>query len=238
LLASAATAPGGGLLGGLITSDYRTANLQLQMKEGDNRAMQRVVDRTDAYLAQRPLPDGIRAAWAGETYLNLVWQEKMVSGMLRAFLGTLAVVLVLMVLLFRSLRWAVLAMVPTLGTILLIYAVVGFSGRDYDMPMAVVSTLVLGIGVDFAIHFIQRYRELLSGTGSARAALERFFEEPARALSRNALIIAIGFVPLFFSSLVPYIVVGAFLSSIMIVSWLATLLVLPSIVALSRESGA
>ena len=99
------------------------------------------------------------------------------------------------------------------------------------MPMAVLSTLVLGIGVDFAIHFVVRYRELAAETQSMVTALNRFFEEPARALTRNALIIAIGFVPLFFASLVPYIVVGALLASIMLLSWLATLLLLPALIA-------
>ena len=232
LLSSATTSSSRQLVGGLITPDYRKANLQMQMKDGDNQAMQRVVDRTDAHLRDQPLPAGVHAAWAGETYLNLVWQDKMVSGMLKAFLTTLGVVLLLMIVLFRSLRWAVLAMVPLSGTILLVYGAAGFSGKDYDMPMAVLSTLVLGIGIDFAIHFIQRYRELLADCGSTQAALRRFFEEPARALTRNALIIAIGFTPLFFASLVPYIVVGAFLTSIMILSWLATLFVLPALVVL------
>ncbi len=216
----------------LITPDHREANLQLTMKEGDNQAMQRVVDRTNTYLDEHPLPVGISTAWAGETYLNLVWQDKMVSGMLKAFLSTLGVVLLLMLVLFRSLRWAALSMLPVLGTILVVYGVAGYGGKDYDMPMAVLSTLVLGIGVDFAIHFVQRYRELRPEFGSTAAALQKFFEEPARALTRNALIIVIGFIPLFFATLVPYLVVGALLTSIIIVSWIATLLVLPALVTL------
>jgi len=232
-LQSVAGSPNGNLVAGLITPDFGRANLQVQMKDGDNQSMQEVVDGTEAYLETAPLPDGIRAEWAGETYLNLVWQDKMVSGMLRAFLGTFLVVLILMIVLFRSLRWAVLAMLPMSATVLFVYGVVGYSGKDYDMPMAVLSTLVLGIGVDFAIHFIVRFRELAAEADTARSALSRFFEEPARALTRNALIIAVGFVPLLFASLVPYIVVGAFLASIMLLSWLVTLLLLPAVVTLS-----
>jgi predicted RND superfamily exporter protein len=230
-LDSAAASPNLAAVSSLLTDDYRRANIQILMKDGDNQAMQRVVDDTESYLDQQPLPDGVSTEWAGETYLNLVWQDKMVTGMLRAFLSTFLVVLVLMILLFRSLRWALLAMVPMSFTILLVYGILGFVGKDYDMPLAVLSTLVLGIGVDFAIHFVQRYRELLSEVGSANAALSRFFEEPARALTRNALIIAIGFVPLFFASLVPYIVVGVLLASIMILSWLATLILLPAVIS-------
>jgi predicted RND superfamily exporter protein len=115
---------------------------------------------------------------------------------------------------------------------LLVYGTVGHVGKDYDMPLAILSTLVLGIGVDFAIHFVQRYRELADKLGDSRQALKAFFDEPARALTRNALIIAIGFVPMFFATLMPYIYVGAHLASVMLLSWLTTLLLLPALITL------
>ena len=124
-------------------------------------------------------------------------------------------------------------MLPVLWTVIVVYGVIGLIGKDYDMPIAVLSTLVLGIGVDFAIHFVQRFRELDAEFGDRRAAVRAFFEEPARALTRNALVIAIGFTPLFFASLMPYLVVGAFLSSIILLSWLTTLVLLPAIVGWS-----
>ncbi|MCI0516666.1 MAG: hypothetical protein L0Y45_02425, partial [Woeseiaceae bacterium] len=64
----------------------------------------------------------------------------------------------------------------------------------------------------------------------ARAA-ENIFEEPARAIARNAIVIAIGFTPLFFAPLVPYITVGAFMAAIMALSALTTLLLLPPLMA-------
>ncbi|MEE9248079.1 MAG: MMPL family transporter [Dehalococcoidia bacterium] len=237
-LKSVAALANSGAVGSLITSDYQKAALRIQMRDGDNQAMMQIVDSTDVYLQERPLPAGIRTAWAGETYLNLIWQDKMVSGMLKAFLSTLGVVLVLVILLFRSVRWGFLAMLPMSVTILLVYGVVGFSGKDYDMPIAILSTLVLGIGIDFAIHFIQRYRQLAKESSTGRAALNRLFEEPARALTRNALIIAIGFTPMFFASLVPYIVVGAFLTSIMLLGWLTTLLLLTAVITSSQRKEA
>ena len=212
--------PSGSLVGSLITADYSRGNVQLLMKDGDNQAMQEVVDRTDGFLKDNPLPPGIRTAWAGETFLNLVWQDKMVSGMLKAFISTFGVVLVLVILLFRSLRWGLVAMLPMSATILLVYGALGFAGKDYDMPLAVLSTLVLGISIDFAIHFLQRYREQMKeALMTSGRALSRVFEEPARAIARNALIVALGFVAMFFSSLVPYIVVGVLMVSIMVLSF-------------------
>jgi uncharacterized protein len=221
------------LLPSLLAPGGDRANLQLLLRNGDNDAMQRVVDATEDYLAENPLPAGITAEWGGETYLNLVWQDKMVRGMLLAFISTFGVVFILMLLLFRSLRWALLAMIPMSVTVLFVYGTIGYIGRDYDMPLAVLSTLVLGIGIDFAIHFIERFRSLQRQHGSSVRALEEMFEEPGRAITRNALVIGVGFVPLLFSSLVPYIVVGVLLTTIMTISWAATLFGLPAIITVA-----
>ncbi len=207
------------------------------MKRGDNKSMQKELDEADAFLAARPFVAGTSAEWAGETYLNLVWQDKMVSGMLKAFISTFIVVFVLMVILFRSLPWALLAILPLSATILLVYGVIGFSGKDYDMSIAVLSTLVLGIAIDFAIHFIQRYRQLMEEHASVGMALARIYEEPARAITKNAIIIAIGFVPMFFASPTPYIVVGIFMASIMVLGWVVSLALLPSIITLFQGRG-
>jgi predicted RND superfamily exporter protein len=219
----------------LITSDGDQANIRLQLRDGDNQAMQSVLDVTAEQLEAMPLPDGVTAEWGGETYLNLVWQDEMVEGMLTGFLVTLAIVLVLLGILFRSVVWALIGIAPVLWTIMIVYGTIGLIGKDYDMPIAVLSTLVLGIGVDFAIHFVERFRELRADLGSSSAAIEAFAEEPARALTRNAAVIAVGFLPLLFSSLTPYVIVGVFLGSIIVLSWLATVVALPALVVRRRR---
>jgi hypothetical protein len=73
-------------------------------------------------------------------------------------------------------------------------------------------------------------------TGNFRETFTQVFEGPGRAISRNVLVIAIGFVPMFFSNLVPYITVGTFFFVIMVVSGAVTLLLLPAIsIALRRR---
>ena len=216
----------------LLRSDD-LANIRLQLRTGDNTAMQQVVDATAAHLAAHPIA-GVQLDWAGAAYLNLVWQEKMVEGMMVGFATTLGVIFGLLVVLFRSWAWALLGMVPVVWTVLVVYGAMAFLGRDYDMPVAVLSTMVLGIGVDFAIHFVERYRTLRRRHASSRAALAEFFGEPARAMTRNAVVIAVGFSPLLLSSLVPYVVVGVLLASIVGLSWLSSIVVLP---ALSVEAA-
>lgn len=220
----------------LITDDGTQANIRLQLRNGDNQAMQSVLDLTDEQFLVTPLPDGVTFQWGGESYLNLVWQDEMVAGMLVGFLVTLGIVFLLLIALFRSVLWAIIGISPVLWTILVVYGAIGLIGKDYDMPIAVLSTLILGIGVDFAIHFVERFRELRSDLGSTAAAIDAFAEEPARALTRNAAVVAIGFLPLLLSSLTPYVVVGLFLATIIVLSWLATVAALPALVGGNRHA--
>ena len=64
--------------------------------------------------------------------------------------------------------------------------------------------------------------------------MKNMFAEPARAISRNAIIIALGFLPLLAAPLVPYNTVGIFLAAIMAISCVVTLTLLPALMALFR----
>jgi predicted RND superfamily exporter protein len=211
-----------------VTPDYRQASLWVQLKSGDNKDMVKVVDSVKGWMAENPPPGRLEPGWFGLTYINVVWQAKMVSGMLQAFIGSFLVVFLMMVYLFRSLLWGLLCMIPLTVTIAFIYGAVGIIGKDYDMPIAVLSSLTLGLAVDFAIHFLVRGRATVSITGSWRDAWASMFEEPARAISRNIIVIAVGFMPLLAAPLVPYKTVGIFLSTILVVAGLATLFILPA----------
>ncbi|MFP4648479.1 MAG: efflux RND transporter permease subunit [Halorhodospira sp.] len=213
------------------TPDYTETNLWLQLPSGDNQDMAQVLEAMERYVAEHQPPEGVEMDWAGATYINLVWQGEMVEGMLFALLSAFVVVLVMMVALFRSLTLGVLAMIPLTVTIAFIYGVMGLVGKDYDMPVAVLSSLSIGLSVDFAIHFIQRLRMAYEETSDWRQAMEQVFREPACAISRNAIVIAVGFLPLLAAPLVPYITVGTFLASIMAASALITLLALPALIA-------
>jgi hypothetical protein len=218
-----------------VTPDYRRANLWLQLKSGDNKDMSQVVKALDIYMEDNPPPVKLEKNWFGLTYINVVWQDKMVSGMLKAFLGSFLVVLLMMIVLFRSGIWALLSMVPLTVTVTLIYGIIGLVGKDYDMPVAVLSSLTIGLAVDFAIHFLVRARRLQEKYGTWQEALSHVFSEPARAILRNVLVIAVGFTPLLAAPLVPYQTVGLLMASILFLSGAVTLLILPSLIRPGQE---
>jgi uncharacterized protein len=218
-----------------VTPDYRTASIWVQLKSGDNQDMSRVIAAVDAFVAENPPPLNIKHEWFGLTYINVIWQDKMVSGMLQAFMGSFLVVLLMMTILFRSALWGLLCMIPLTLTIGLIYGVIGLAGKDYDMPVAVLSSLTLGLAVDFAIHYLARARAIYMDSRDLGKTHRRVFGEPARAIVRNIIVIAVGFLPLIFAPLLPYVTVGVLLAAILFVSGAATLLLLPVLMKLMEK---
>jgi predicted RND superfamily exporter protein len=216
----------------LVTPDYRRANIWLQLPSGDNAHMRAVVDEVEAFLADNPPPAALDHDWFGLTWINVVWQQKMVAGMAWALGGGFVAVLVLMTLLFRSPAWGLLSMVPLSITIAFIYGVIGLIGKDYDMPIAVLSSLSLGLAIDYAIHFVVRGRQIHQRAGTWAATVPVVFGEPARAIARNVIVIGAGFLPLLLAPLVPYQTVGVFISAILVTAGVATLIGLPALITL------
>jgi predicted RND superfamily exporter protein len=216
----------------MVTPSYDKANIWIQLKSGDNKDMVVVLEQVDEYIKNNPMPFKAKYDWAGLTYINVIWQNKMVSGMLINFLGSFIIVFFMMTFLFGSPVLGLISMVPLTITILLIYSLLGFVGKDYDMPVAVLSALTLGLSIDFAIHFIQRAREIYVENNDWQKTAVKMFKGPARAISRNALVIALGFLPLLFAPLIPYRTVGFFMFAIMFVSSIATLFILPALISM------
>ncbi len=222
-------------LDNLVDYDFRKANVWVQLRSGDNRDMTAVVESVSKYIKENPLPEGVKIQWSGLPYLNIVWQKLMVKGMLKATVGSYWVVFILLLIQFRSFWWAIISMLPLTFSIVFSYGIIGFAGKDYDMPIAVCSTLTLGLGIDFAIHFCQRFRQRYLKTGSYRDSLLWTTEgEPTIAIARNAIVVGLGFLPLVLATLTPYITVGLFFGSLALFAGLTTIFYLPSLVEIFK----
>jgi predicted RND superfamily exporter protein len=110
--------------------------------------------------------------------------------------------------------------------------VVGFIGKDFDMPISVLSTLSLGLAIDFAIHFVSRFQQRYQETGDLEGALVWTVARPGLGILKNGVLFASGFAVMLAAALTPYVTVGVFMIAIMLVSALATVVYLTAVVAL------
>jgi predicted RND superfamily exporter protein len=88
------------------------------------------------------------------------------------------------------------------------------------------------MAVDFAIHFIRRYRQRLADDPDVERALVWTVARPGKGVLRNAVLFSLAFSVMVFSSLTPYITVGAFIMAMMLLSAFFTLFYLPALIML------
>jgi predicted RND superfamily exporter protein len=221
-------------LNNVIDYPYRKANMFVQLKSWDAVDTEALLEKIRAGIRANPIP-GVDLRPAGIAYFNMVWNDDVLWGMLSGFIASCVLVLFLLVLAYRSFWWGMVSAIPLFFTIVLIYGVVGFVGKDLDMPISVLSTLSLGLAVDFAIHFASRFRQRYGETQDVEEALLWTVSRPGKGILRNAVLFASGFTAMVFASLTPYITVGIFMMAIMLLSAAATILLLPSLIVLFRR---
>ncbi|EKD36249.1 MAG: hypothetical protein ACD_75C01582G0002 [uncultured bacterium] len=222
-------------LNNVVDYPFQKATIMLQLKSWDAGVMKDVIARTEAHLAGRPLPAGVTVKPAGIAYFNLVWNHEVLWGMLSSFLAGVALVLILLIVGTRSLLWGIVSFLPLLFTIAVIYGVVGLAGKDFDMPVAVLSTLSLGMAIDFAIHFVGRFRKRYQEHPELQPCLIWTVARPGKGIFLNAILFALGFSVMIFADLTPYITVGVFMAAIMLLSSVMSVIYLPGLIRLFRR---
>lgn len=222
-------------LDNVVDYPFQKANLFLQLKSWDAGVMAGMIRRTEAALARHPLPGGATIRPAGIAYFNLVWSDEVLWGMLESFIAGLALVFLILIIQTRSFLWGILTFVPLLFTIAFIYGVVGLVGKDFDMPVAVLSTLSLGMAIDFAIHFVGRFQRRYAEDPDPERALLWTVARPGKGILLNAFLFAVAFSVMTFAQLTPYITVGVLIAGIMLLSAAATLIGLPSLIVIFQK---
>jgi predicted RND superfamily exporter protein len=221
-------------LDNVVDYPFKRANIWVQLKTWDAQAMKDVISAVDDYKKTNPTPMEIKPS--GIAYFNLVWNHEVLWDMVKGFVLALIAVFTILAFDFRSVKWALVGYTPLLFTILLIYGVVGFIGKDFDMPISVLSTLSLGMAVDFAIHFVSRFRQRLKETGGRKESINDALlwtaARPGKGIVRNAVLFAASFAVMMFAPLTPYITVGAFIVSMMLLSAVMTIIYLPALITL------
>lgn len=219
-------------LNNVVDYSFQKAIIHLQLKTWDAGVMEDVIKRTEKYLASNPLPFKANVKPAGIAYFNLIWNNEVLWGMVESFLWGLVFVLILLIIQTRSFLLGIISFLPLLFTILIIYGVVGLIGKDFDMPVAVLSTLSLGLAIDFAIHFVGRFQHRYKEHPQLDDALIWTVERPGKGIFLNAILFSLGFMVMVFADLTPYITVGVLMAVMMLLSALMSVIYLPGLIRL------
>lgn len=172
----------------------------------------------------------------------LILYNNMLQSLFRSQIMTLGavfvVIMLMFVMLFRSVKTAVLAIVPNLISACLVLGLMGWIGIPLDLMTITIAAITVGIGVDDTIHYVHRFHYEFEQDGDYWAAIFRCHRSIGRAIYYTSVTIMLGFSILALSRFNPTIYFGLLTSLAMLVSLLANISLLPVLLVTFRAAGA
>jgi len=153
-------------------------------------------------------------------------QSQIISTAISIVLATIVLVIA-----YRRITLGLIAVIPVLISIVWILGVMYFIGYNLDVLTITVTSLAIGIGIDYAIHATERFRLVADKTGDINAALYETIEKTGGALLIAALTTILGFGVLMFAPLPPQAQFGVIMVLTIIFAFLTSVLLLPLILA-------
>lgn len=175
------------------------------------------------------LPQGSTIKVSGYGEILVATTDEVVWGQLSSLVLAGILIMLVVLLIFRSPSIALLVPLPLILTLLGVFALMAAAGVDLDIGTSIIAAISFGIGIDYSIHIISALKTSKSTTRleQIRDAL-RLCGKP---ILINTLALGAGFLVLTLSGYQALINLGYFISITMFLSAIFSLLVLPAIVA-------
>jgi predicted RND superfamily exporter protein len=205
---------------------------------------------SDKTLRRNELLKKIRADLTGKLELDpnnvhLTGLLVLYNNMLQSLFGSQTLTLGITVLvltgmflvLFRSLKIAVIAMIPNVLPVLLVLGIMGWLGIPLDMMTITIAAISLGIAVDDTIHYIHRFKNEFQTDRKYLPTMHRCHGSIGHAMYYTSVTIIIGFSILVLSNFMPSVYFGLLTGLAMLVALFAALTLLPRLIILGKAFG-
>jgi hypothetical protein len=192
----------------------------------------------DLRSAILPLRDGeqgdgqLAVAINGQPVLYRGMSKSVTANQFKSLAMAFGLVLLIMMVLFRSPISGALAAAPTAFTLIVVYGIMGALGLHLDIGTSMLASIIIGAGVDYAVHLLAAWRA--EGSESLLDAAHNAASRAGPAIWTNALMVAAGFFVLTLGDARPLRNVGGLTATAMLTAAVATFVILPALARKKR----
>ncbi|EGV29811.1 MMPL domain protein [Thiorhodococcus drewsii AZ1] len=227
---------GGALLDRFVGFDYDRARLRVRTQGLSTADVHRFIADVDRFV-QSELSSDIQVTYTGTMAMIASLAGHIVRGQQSSFLAAFSGIALLLILVLRSLRLGLIAMVPNLFPVLLALGVMGLVGIHMHMMLMILAPIVIAVSVDDTIHFFYRFRLEFLRTPYYAQAIHRTLVSVGRPLLFTTLVLSIGFSVLSASSIDTLNDFGLLSSCAFVGALIADLLLGPALLVLLKPLG-
>ncbi len=179
----------------LINSDNSSAHLLIRLSEPENHVIRNLKDRIGVLTESFPG----EVTTGGYAIIMADFARSIIKGQVVSLLFAIGTVLLLLTIIFRSLKGGLISIIPLVASICIMFGFMGYTGIALDAATALLSSLMIGVGVDFTIQFIWSFNLKLKSGMEYNEALGAAMKTIGRSIIINALGVISGFSALMIS---------------------------------------
>jgi predicted RND superfamily exporter protein len=219
------------LISPYISKQGNQARLVARIKDSDHTLIRNdLLNKIETDINENLIANGESIRLSGISVLyNNVLQSLYQSQILT--LGTVFIcILMMLLILFRSFSLAIIGTLPNIFTAFFILGAMGLLSIPLDIMTITIAAITIGIGVDYAIHYIHRFKKEIRQGANYQQAISTVQLTVGKALYYTSITVTLGFIILVTSSFKPSIYFGLFTSIAMIMSLFATFTIIPLLI--------
>jgi len=223
-------------LSSYVSSDYRRANIVVRHSLSDSRSLNQHIAELKETV-RRIAGSDIKVFVVGENLMINAAADKLLMGQVKSLAVLLLMIFLIMSAMFTSFKGGMIAMIPSIIPITLMFGVMGLLDIPLNPGTAMVAVIAIGIAVDGTVHLLSRYNELCRSTSNYEQAVQKTVRNEALPAVTTALALSLGFGLLLFSQFSVVAQFGALSAATMLFSIFANLLITPIIMTKVRLVG-
>lgn len=223
---------GGEDLDSFVDFDFKDSQILLQMKTQSGYLAQEVADTVDRFEKKELSGESAVASiiTTGSAMLAKEFNRLVVFSQITSFIVAFILVMFVTAISFRSFKLGIYSIIPLIAPIVLNFGIMGISGIKLNAATSIIASLAVGMGIDYSIHFLSRYRHEIAIFNDVDRAIRMSIQTSGRAILYNALAVAAGFLVFVPSNFVILCQMGILVALVMMTTSIAAILLLPAIV--------
>lgn len=219
----------------VVDFNYSQANVTIMIRTDQTMALRNILDDLRSFSNERFAGTDVDINFAGSANNSYLWADLLIDSQTTSILLSKVAIAVLAVILFQSFVYGLLVVLPVTLTTLFIGGIAGWTGIPLDVSTALAAGVAIGVGVDYAVHYLYRYRRSQRAQLDHDTATRDTMRSVGKTIVFNALVVTCGFAVLFFSVFPPHVKLGYFVAAYMVLSCAAALLVLPALLRFTKR---
>ncbi|MFT5448770.1 MAG: putative RND superfamily exporter protein/CRP-like cAMP-binding protein [Gammaproteobacteria bacterium] len=223
-------------LAGYVSHDQKRANILVRHNISDSRTLNPHIEELKK-VAARIAGNEMRAYVVGENLMVNAAAEDLMLAQAKSLIVLLVVIFLVMSAMFTSLKGGLVALIPSVIPIIMMFGIMGLLDIPLNPGTAMVAVIAIGIAVDGTVHLLSRYNELCRQTSNNEQAVHITVGEEAIPVVATSIALALGFGILLFSNFTIIAQFGALSAATMLFAVFANLLITPIIMSRIRLVG-